>query len=85
MRQLQDTGVKTGLTAFLILLLALGISASAAAGENLSVKSRGRIVHDNATTEGSDDVVFDATDFTIIQLNIDTLEKKIETLKHVSK
>lgn len=69
-----ENGILSGKRVFIItccgtLLLTAGITSAAASG---SIKSQGRIVYDNDTTDPSDDVIFDASDLSMLEAEIQT-------------
>lgn len=51
-------------------VLILGTSTIAMAGEGYSFRSKGKLVFDNGTTDTSDDVIFDATDLSVIETEV---------------
>lgn len=56
----------------------ISMTALASGGTADAIKSRGRLVFDNNTTDTSDDVIFDASDLTYLADKIDVLKASVQ-------
>lgn len=56
----------------------ISMTVFASGGTSAAIKSRGRLVFDNNTTDTSDDVIFDASDLTYLADKIDVLKASVQ-------